>query len=311
MRHTILFLLLLGVVPACGGSTDDPTSSSAAAPIARADFTRLVTEAYCTPMATCCAQAGFPHNRAFCDALMAQAYPAAAVENEAEVDYDPVAARACVDGLSQAMAACVVPDGLPSCDRVFTGKALDGGSCHAAFSCAPGAGRAWCRAEGGGKDAKCVAIQRGARDSPCTGTCKSTGVGDEVACLSFPGVGPAGLTDCYQSDGLRCDEASRRCVPVAELGGACTEGADCALGTECVAGSCSAPPKLGGSCKGGAACAEGTCNTVTQVCTAKRPDGAACASSSECASGGCNESPTKTAVCGPRHAAAAVVCGGL
>ncbi len=255
-------LFVGGAMAACSGSTDGSAGSS---PIPLDDIARVVSEAFCGDIAPCCQTAGFPYDRAQCEALIRSTYDQQLVPlaRAGKLGYDPAAAGTCVSRAREALAKCAVPE-VPECEAMFAGTVPHGGACSDSAECATAPkGDAYCdESDGAGT---CVSTPRGKAGDACGATCTESG--NTTSCSGSgggePTTGP--VADCYTNDGLVCG-SERKCQAQSPAGGTCTESAECSGRAYCEGGTCGPPHAEGGDCSyrdeecaTGLYCREGTC----------------------------------------------------
>ncbi|MBL8957255.1 MAG: hypothetical protein JNK82_41160 [Myxococcaceae bacterium] len=235
------------------------------------------------------------------------------------VQYDPVAAGACVRSIRGGTCDLSVFPRFHYCPDAFPGPSAEGepcGDCQAGLNCNTAArcatcvrrspapntpsGRAvgepcfnpilsgdlcevaaYCAAAGDG-GFECAA--RATRDEACD----ARPCHPELACLGStcrPRLDVGGACDgddCLQ--GLRCVEG--QCRPIAYSGEACVNSQQCAYGSglPCVNGTCASPAPLGSSCDAGECELAAYCNDQWQCVPRVERDGA-CVTGFECALG--------------------------
>ena len=210
------------------------------------------------------------------------------------VHYDPVAARRCVN--DTAARACDTLRFIESCGEVVAGGSALGGSCG---FCAVGTECSFDRASSS-SCGSCVAARPfvGLGQDCTRGWCREgvcSALDGGMRCLQVPTFGD----DCSALPcriGAACQLATRRCVPLAELGQPCGE-TQCANGTACVDGKCAPRFLLGDPCGGSFECESQLC--VDGICVAPsregQPCGPRCALLLQC------DAQTNTCVALPRH----------
>jgi hypothetical protein len=253
--RTLLCLLLLVPVAACGGGAGEAADAGpeVPGPIALADLAAVIRQASCVREVRCglfadeasCVGANYPGY--FDDNV--PAFAAAVAAGRAR--YDAVAAAACRDGLANQACgdSAIFP---PSCAAVIVGLVADGGTCFRGEDCASD---------------DCAIPQCGAGEC-CAGTCK-------------PNVvlgGDCSLGRCVA--GSFCDDGlsgTGTCVAVHAEGGTCRFSGECTAGLTCsVDGVCTRYPQLGEACTGRCDRVDNYCDGTTSTCTPKRAVGAAC-----------------------------------
>ncbi len=216
--------------------------------------------------------------------------------------FDPVKAKACLDGM-RALTCITSSQGSPEvCASVFTGTVAPGGACHLATECTPGS---FCQVTGASGapvcPGRCVAYAKAgeACGGASGGYCGRGTVCDiqSHVCLALPNIGEACTSLC--NFGAYCGPDHRCTAQVTS--GACPTGRECAAPTTCVysAASPTCQPRvaLGQACGGSTGvCDYGLrCDSVSRVCEAYRPLGAACTPPSslsplsECGEGYCDQ----------------------
>jgi hypothetical protein len=208
-----------------------------------------------------------------------------------KIQYDPVAARGCLDALYAVScgdfdrAAAAAPE---ACRKTFTGGALpDGARCIADAECVAGS---WCAPTslgGNGCDGTCTPGGTLCNDDT---QCSGGQVCDTEQGTAFsrgmcgPPVPPGALnqpcgTNRRCQDGLFCSDAGRICVaplaagqPCSLMGitGGCADGLVCVFADDDRSASCMRPADKGGSCQVRGQCggllSTITCDPTTHVC---------------------------------------------
>lgn len=197
------------------------------------------------------------------------------------VRYDGVEAQKCIDAVNTQCR----PVG--RCDDVFVGTVALGGACGDSQECS---GDSWCD-----RTATCpgvCAAKLGAGSKvPHVEACSTRRVllasSGDITCLPNPREGDACTTTSECSNGLSCRDGA--CVTAPTAGQPC-DGATCAVGFRCVAGTCLAWAKRGEACanessSGGAPCQQGlACRDG--VCGDMLREGESCAgNSNRCGAG--------------------------
>lgn len=187
----------------------------------------------------------------FSDILRGDPNLDAAVEN-GSVEYDPDAAKECIDAVHDLECGSAFLEDAPSdaCDKVYQGTVADGGACWIDEQCKSG----YCQA------ADCMA-------ECCQGTC--------VAEPPPAGIGQ----DCSNSgcvDGAYCDFATDTCQPLKQAGGVCFSDQECAQGLECLGDTCQAGPAEGAPCIDTECALPLYCEPASMTCKKLPREGEAC-----------------------------------
>lgn len=244
--------------PRADASSSDGPAQDAARDGSRTDglsaaaqqYVQAFAEPYCTRLAACCAQAGYPTSGlAACEA------------NELGfVKY--------LDDGSEVMDSTTIQTILTqlqnSCDQpsyallasTTQGTRLAGEACDAVDQCA--GDPALCLSAGGPGTGKCMTPPRGKAGDGCSVTCD-----DITLCKWGTSGGKSPFSACYDQDGLRCDTSTYTCVPFTAVGAKCADFSECGAHAECTNGTCQAKAALGAPCGGSTTCDSGLqCNST-------------------------------------------------
>jgi hypothetical protein len=272
-------------------------------PVPIDDLAHLLADTYCNNIGSCCEAAGFPHDAAKCMVqIEADLNREFARRRASHVDYDGVAARACVDVTAEAIETCRErADRDTICRRVFTGTLPVGQSCKEPDECVPGASCDFATTSGG--SGLCVdgTFGHGKLKEPCSFTCTIESDGISGSCVPTSGTGSA---LCFTNDGLYCDP-TQGCLTVPTLGQACPASAPCAGEAFCDVDVCVAK-RTSGPCSELTKSCAGTayCDSATRQYALRKSRGAACTLDDECApTDSCN-----IGVCGPPTIATPTNC---
>lgn len=247
-------LTLATTFAACGGSTGDDTGATSTAVIPRERFAARFADAICENIGGCCQSSGFQYDAAKCKLAASEALP----PSTADTDYDPSAAAACIEAVTNAARACrkVWDAEALSCNRAYRGRVATGGACiHTAECAQPAHGGAWC------EEGVCKADTAAQFGERCSATCTELGTsGGECSSTEASDDVPNGAT-CWKNDGLVCSKGV--CAEVQRVGQPCTND-ECADGAYCKQGTCAALVPIGQPCSDdecarGAACIDGVC----------------------------------------------------
>jgi hypothetical protein len=184
---------------------------------------------FCSRLATCCAQNGFPTPK-----------PGACEADQLGF------AKSLDDGSS-----VINPSGIQtiltmlqdSCDQpsfallasTTKGTRAAGAPCEDASQCE---GESTICLNG-----KCVVPPRGKAGDACAVTCD-----DYSICKWTTSQGRSPYSQCHEPDGLRCDYGSFTCVPLKAAGDKCADSTECGAHSDCSYGTCVARTKLGADC---------------------------------------------------------------
>jgi hypothetical protein len=323
LARFVLASLLAALNASCARRSPDATASrkpsalDATAPLTaltpahapelkKEQFLSEYARVYCDHFAECCEGRDGRPSRTQCEEGVLSIF-------ETQDEFDPVAAKACIEAVRHDDEACFSLD-FRYCGGVFRGKAKPGETCSGSGDCAKSEqGEVLCEtlvkpaAQAAAQPQQvreCALMARGKRDSACNTDLTRqvrTRFGGAVQWQAFrlgPGtevsrnestIPTQGSTwdACYSTDLLRC--VSGKCTAAAA--GTCRRPADCSEGNEycdqtllqCrplpVAGQ-ACEPASGRSCIDGSHCSAGLCN-------APLPDGQTCLDPDACASGVC------------------------
>jgi len=252
-----------------------------------------------------------------------------------KVDYDGALARQCVDATAAQSCDLTAPEARAApaaCSRMLAGTLAGGAACAIDAECAsgtcepatcpeigccvgacrpvqpPGAAGTACAKSSECAPALVCASDRTCRELASSGQdCASdrecaAGLGCINPLSTMPGTCralPHRGEDCpylrCADEGLRCDEATRRCVALGLPGAACSGPGECSPYLECDpdAQRCREFPQLGMPCRAGCG-GEAFClrdGAPTGTCAAPQPDGSPCTAYNECASFYCEAGP--------------------
>ena len=129
----------------------------------------------------------------------------------------------------------------------------------------------------------------GVEGTPCEGTCRRFGYGEEL-CTYLTEEDDPNATTCGVADGFYCNGDSMECEPVLDMGDTCSaleqcpETAYCKRDSEEEDGSCEPLEEEGGDCSVEQyACAPGFyCDLASEECRALKKEGASCSDDDEC-----------------------------
>jgi hypothetical protein len=215
---TAFAFFLASCYGASRGENDGVGGPLDSGPISQDDFPEAFADARCTSVKDCCESEGLTYDLSSCrDRSVSMATMDAPWDG---VEWDPYAARACVDEFSRAGSECVAVNILTSaCNRLVRGTVPEGEPCEGSVECATSDGLM----------AECLVNSL----SGGIGTC---------ALLALPRLGESCSFDCEL--GAYCDYAqSRTCVQTKPAGDACSAQNECASGS-CVGGVCEVPPPV-------------------------------------------------------------------
>lgn len=211
------------LVAACGSNDDDGSGGSLggengspggglATPIQLEDLPAAYAAALCNNITGCCQQAGVPHDPGVCrTTLESELDDIIGYVDSNAVEYNALAAGACVEAIAAAAKSCDFNIEAPVCDEVFIGKKPEGAACNDDLECTvPSGGDADC------EDNVCVVEKRGKQGDACDMTCEENE--SSTVCMSSSDTPVVNVT-CYRNDGLYCGET---CKPlIAEGGSGC------------------------------------------------------------------------------------------
>jgi hypothetical protein len=317
-----------------GGTTGAGTSASSSGggmsvggvisgpPVAAENFVDQWAAAVCDSVQPCCQASKYGWDRQGCLSKMASLVSAqASAASTAGVTWDAAAAGKCIAGTKRDYAGCNPPldfelDEL--CRSVLVASKQTGETCTSSIQCMSTTnGQGACgsvRVDAGTGTRQVCTVRsttyaRAKQGEPCNNDCKYIAK-DSVRCYGNDrpaGDGGAGgpvlLANCFENDGLHCDETTGRCIARLPAGSPCKDSFDCAAGLACVSGKCASPPALGVTCTLGSGCVAGLyCDDRKFVCMEGLPDGASCDATSHCQSGTClcTSVSQSNCVCGPQ-----------
>lgn len=277
------FLLVVMPVAACSGKVAEE-------PLVAADKASFI-EQVCEAQETCCAPAGLPSARTQCRTQYESLF--------ANATYDASRGSQCVlDVRAHASSGALCASGTDfypsSCADVFrsNGSKKPGELCDTQAECAPSSeGRVVCSESLSTDMARVCQVQVIGKlgDGVCIGD-----VDGGVSMMSG-GAGRDGLARvvlCNVRDGLRCDDATSRCVPIGKVGERCSGTFHaCTKDAWCSGGTCVARNDIGTSCSDPANddCVAGAyCARDSFMCVRALTEGQACDTSNQCASGNCH-----------------------
>jgi len=321
MRKLIAVTIVM--IAGCGGADS----------IAIADYSTAFRESLCEYLVKCgeiesvtaCKKANISFERHFTTSQLA------AIQ-QGKVAYDGGKARSCFDALAErscdvtSQSNRVVPD---ACREITRGTQHAGATCGQGEECIstvctiPNCGMACCQGTCTGDtvpghakigescetatcepvafcdDAIAMCLARKSAGVSCISSTEC-GFGLDCeptsgTCLPLPALN-AGCSGACRDDGTTCSQATRTCVKVALVDGACTTSADCSPLYRCdtAAKRCTAGVPLGQGCTANQQCADDRafCDIAdgeqTGTCVAPRPVGMPCQRDSSCESRSCD-----------------------
>lgn len=262
---------------------------------------------YCKMVGQCCGTQNLPSDGATCTALFNAL--------ESGNTYDPSQGSQCLDAVSSAASAdpmwCAKSSqsGLnTACKNVYkkpggASGVAPGGPCKTDSDCAdgpPGSKAVCAHTFSGNATTSTCQIQTPGKagDGPCLATVVANADGSTstygVSSSGSDAGAPAMGFTCAQSDGLYCNDTTKKCTALGAVGAMCSGDQSCAVGTFCSFSSggekCAARVAIGADCSmSSQSCVDGAyCDQTTKKCTAQVGDGAACATSDQCKSRSCN-----------------------
>lgn len=284
----------LVIVAACGEeeSTDTITAER---------FPSAYAQALCGSLQHCCDENLVTENFPACTAGWKGYVENLLAQPAALTNFEPRAAKACVDQIRTAAGVSCQPvpgsisDARDTCLRIFVGKKPIGAPCSTAGECAPdpNGGRVACEAPPERNDAGVLPLSI-APLAILTPVCVV--VGD--APLQAPCLPDAANVRSNCGSALYCEPTLRRCVPLGTVGVDCIVGS-CAPGGFCATsgpnqGKCVPASPLGGPCTAAGECdTTSRCDVGVQKCVAKKAAGEACAEDLECNVGTCDDGVKK------------------
>jgi hypothetical protein len=213
---------------------------------AQQEYVDTFAQPYCTRLAECCAQRGFPT-------------PSLVACEQNELGYvkhlgdgtsviDPSTIQSIVSGLKT---SCDQPS-YALLGATTKGTRQPGEPCEDSAQCigipALCLGPDGATSPGG----KCMTPPRGKAGDGCAVTCD-----DYTTCSWTTSGGKTPYAVCYDQDGLRCDSVTSTCVPITAAGATCSDFSECGEHAECTNGTCLTKKKLGADCGTGAYCDSG------------------------------------------------------
>jgi hypothetical protein len=289
-----------------------PLLSSAACSGGSASTLDSFISQYCDLYSPCCAKAGLPANGQQCRAVLT-AFSGLG-------QYDSTAGGACIDALrakSSSADFCAMGGAAPQCDNVFNGNAggtkMPGETCSKDSDCAASSeGKVRCETYfmTNAETKTCVVeIVGKAGDMPCIGT-----VDGNITYRSGTGAPPPRGYLCDRKDSLRCNDTTKACVALSDLGAACTfNGTDSPCRSELYCDTmqqkCAQRIALGAACETFAeSCVQGAyCDGTAKVCTQALANDAPCTKNETCASRSCVN--MKCAASGGSNLSLQLFCG--
>jgi hypothetical protein len=184
---------------------------------------------YCSRLAACCAQNGFPTPRiAACEATEL-GYVKSLDDGSAVID--PGAVQTILGMLKD---SCDQPS-FAILATTTKGTRAAGESCDSADQCVSDPGICL--------NGKCMVPPQGKAGDGCSVTCD-----DYTSCKWTTSEGKSPYAVCQESDGLRCAYESHTCVALTAAGAKCAEFTECGSHADCSNGICVARVKLGADC---------------------------------------------------------------
>lgn len=228
--------------PAPDAAKDSPGLDGLSA--AEQEYVETFAQPYCTRLAECCAQSGFPT-------------PALAACEQNELGFvkhladgssviDPDSIRTILSGLTS---SCDQPS-YALLGSTTKGTRQAGEACDDSAQCA--GTPVLCLKLDGATSGKCTTPPRGKAGDGCAVTCD-----DYTTCSWTTSGGKTPYAVCYDQDGLRCDSESSTCVAITAVGAQCDDFTECGEHAECSNGTCQAKKKLDADCGTGAYCDSG------------------------------------------------------
>ncbi len=223
------------------GSPDARTDALSAA---AQEYVTAYAAPYCSRLAACCAQNGFPTpQRAACEAGEL-GYVKSLDDGSAVIDRTVIQTI-----LTQLQDSCDQPS-YAVLARTTKGTRAAGEPCDSVDQCESEPGICL--------NKKCMVPPRGKAGDGCAVTCD-----DYTSCKWTTSGGKSPYAFCDESDGLRCDRESQTCVALKAAGETCADFTECGTHADCSSGICVARVKLGAdcsrtSCDRGLQCGNGT-----------------------------------------------------
>lgn len=276
---TLFAVLLVGCYGANGGTNGEAGGPRDSGPISSEDFAEALADARCTPVRDCCNSQGFDYDISVCRERFLAMGESVTDAPWAGVEWDPDAARACVDEIWRSGSECTGFNDLTSpCNRLYRGIVPEGEACEGTVECAPI----------DGQDAQCVLSPSTSETGTCSRgrvdvtkraqlgeDCRAGCAGDLDSCVYVEYTGTDAI--CELSDGLVCGE-DHKCAPAPRVGEACSS--YCELGAYCE-------------------------YTGSRTCMPRKAEGDACSSDDECADAPCLDN-----ICRLPPPVNAFICGG-
>jgi hypothetical protein len=288
-------------------------------PVAVKDFVDAYATAICDAVEPCCQTSKFGWSRLGCLSIIRDSQRAIELRAAiAGVTWDAQAAGKCIAGIKRDFAGCnppINPDLYEVCGSVLVGKKAPGEACTNSLQCiSPKNGQGMCKSErtdAGTLTPEVCTVEpsmnaRGKLGDPCRENCNFPDI-NGVRCFGGPGkiIGPTDApiaANCFDNDGLYCDEVTLKCATKKPFGTACEQSVECDNGLFCNWKKCSKLLPLGAACATG--CDDGLyCENRREfVCKQGLPDGANCGGSPDfhCQSACyCDPSNRNNCVCSP------------
>lgn len=280
-------------------------------------FPSAYAQALCGSLQHCCDENQVALNFATCTEGW-KAYVQTLLSGPSELtNYDPRAAKACVDAIRTASGVSCQPvagsisDARATCLGIFVGRKAIGQPCATAAECAPdpSGGRVACEASPNATEGGVLPLSVVIRDLAITSpVCVLVPSAEEGApCLIDPN---SVQSNCGED--LYCDPTTTTCIQLGTIGASCVAGS-CAPGGICAtsgtnAGKCVPTSALGGACAALSDCdTSSRCDLTTKTCVAKKEAGESCTDDLECSVGICDATTKK---CFKNSIATANTCNG-
>jgi hypothetical protein len=204
---------------------------------------------YCSRLAACCAQNGFPTPGP--GACEANELGFVKYLDDGSTVINPTTVQTI---LTQLQNSCDQPSYVLLASTT-KGTRAAGEPCDAVDQCASDPGLCL--------SGKCMAPPRGKAGDGCAATCD-----DYTSCRWSTSEGKSPYAMCYEADGLRCDRESHTCVALNAVGAKCADFTECGAHADCSNEICVARAKLGAdcgrtSCDSGLQCGSGTGSAYT------------------------------------------------
>ncbi len=239
-----------GGSPSSGGSSGSPLGGDGAV----LAFTTNYVTPFCERLADCCTKAGYPvPSAASCATTELQYYVDALADGSAQPNDEAIASY-----LSAISSGCDQPS-YALMARLVAGTRPTGADCTDVSQCAGDS--VACIIPKSSSSGKCTPLARGVSGDPCHVGCNTT-----TSCRWTINGGT--LTDgvaCWDEDGLRCDNETSTCVPLAGIGQTC-DWVECGEHASCLDGKCVAKGQLGDDCRDGRSCESTLSCSATDTC---------------------------------------------